>query len=364
MGRGGGRGGGGGFSGGGRGGGFGGGRGGGGRSSGAGRGAGRGGGSFGGGGLGGGGFGHGGYNRRPRHHGPRVWPVFLGGFGRRRYSRGGGGCGFMGCGSIFTVMIFLFIMFSFLSTIGNFGTGGGGIGGGSGDITSSTVEREPLPAGSVDETDYYTDELGWIGNHTQMVDGLRHFYNETGVQPHVHIIGDVEGNPDPTQDELAAYANALYDDLFTDEAHLLLVFLESSPNDYDTYYIVGSQARSVIDTEAGDILLDYLDRYYFDDGLTDEQYFSNSFRDAADRIMDVTTSPWIPVLSIFGLVIVLYILYKWWKTKQDSKEKEAKRTEDMLNKPIHTFGGSEAEELSKKYQDKDSTESDEDWDNY
>lgn len=358
MGRGGGRGGGGGgFSGGGRGGGFGGGRGGGGRSSGAGR----GGGSFGGGGFGGGGLGGGGYNRRPRHHGPPMWPIFLGGFGgRRRYSRGGGGCGYMGCGSIFTVMIFLFIMFSLLSTIGNFGTGGGGIGGGSGDITSSTVEREPLPAGAVDETDYYTDELDWIGNHTQMVDGLRHFYNETGVQPHVHIIGDVDGNPDPTQDELAAYAESMYDELFTDEAHLLLVFLEPRPNEYMSYYIVGSQARSVIDTEAGDILLDFLDRYYFDQDLTDEEYFSNSFRDAADRIMDVTTSPWIPVLSIFGVVIVLYILYRWWKSRQESKEKEAKRTEDMLNKPIDTFGRSEAEELSKKYKEKE----DDDWDNY
>lgn len=267
----------------------------------------------------------------------------------------------MGCGSIFMIMIFLFIMFSFLSTIGNFGTGGGGIGGGSGDITSSTVEREPLPAGSVDETDYYTDELGWIGNHTQMVDGLRYFYNETGVQPHVYITDNIDGEQNPSMDQLEAYANNLYDELFTDEAHLLLVFFEPRPNEYMTYYVVGSQARSVIDTEAGDILLDYLDRYYYDANLTDEPYFSNSFRDAADRIMDVTTSPWIPVLSIFGVVIVLYILYKWWKSKQETKEKEAKRTDDMLNKPIDTFGRSEAEELSKKYQDKDS---DDDWDNY
>ena len=356
MGRGGGRGGGGGFSGGGRGGGFGGGRGGGGRSSGAGR----GGGSFGGGGRGGGGFGGGfgggGYNRRPRQYGPRMGPIWMfGGLGRRRrYPRGGGGCGFMGCGSIFTVMIFLFIMFSLLSTVGNFGSSGNG---GSGSITTSTVEREPLPSGSVNETDYYTDNLDWIGNHTRMVDGLRHFYNETGVQPHVYITGDIDGNTSPSMDEVEAYANNLYDELFTDEAHLLLVFLEPRPNDYTTYYVVGSQARSVIDREAGDILLDYLDRYYADGNLTDEEYFSNSFRDAADRIMEVTTSPWIPVLSIFGLVVLIYVLYKWWKSRQDAKEKEAKRTDDMLNKPIDTFGRSEAEDLSKKYED-------DDWDNY
>lgn len=357
MGRGGGRGGGGGFSGGSRGGGFGGGRGGGGRSGGFG--SGRGGGSFGGGGNFGGGFNN---NRRPGNYRPRMGPIFLGGFGgfgrRRRYpGGGGGGCGTMGCGSILMILFFLFIMFSLLNSIGNFGTGGGG----TGDITSSTVEREPLPAGAVNETDYYTDNLGWIGNHTQMVDGLRHFYNETGVQPHVYITGEIEGSTDPSMDELEAYANSLYDELFTDEAHLLLVFFEPRPNEYMTYYVVGSQARSVIDTEAGDILLDYLDRNYYDGALTDEQYFSQSFSSAADRIMEVTTSPWIPVLTIFGIAAVLYLLFKWWQSKQKAKEKEAEQTEEMLNRPIETFGSSEAEELSKKYKDKDK---DDGWDDY
>ncbi|WP_423190278.1 hypothetical protein ACO1PF_05265 [Alkalibacterium sp. f15] len=345
MGRGGGRGGGGGFSGGSRGGGFGGGRGGGGRIGGGS--SGRGGGSFGGGGFGGGSSG----NNRPRMG---MGPIFLGGglFGRRRYSSGrggGGGCGSMGCGSIFTVLIFMFIIFTLISSLGNFMGGGGN--GGPTNITSSTVEREPLPAGSVNESEYYTDELGWIGNHTQMVDGLRHFYNETGVQPHVHITGDINGSTDPSMDELQAYANDLYDELFTDEAHLLLVFFEPALNEYMTYYVTGSQARSVIDTEAGDILMDYLDRNYYDPDLTDEQYFSNSFKEAADRIMEVTTSPWIPVLSIFGVLAALYLLFKWWKTKQASKEREAKRTEDMLSRPIEQFGSSEADELAKKYDD-------------
>ena len=363
MGRGGGRGGGGGFSGGGsRGGGFGGGRGGGGRSGG-GFSSGRGGGSFGGGNRGGnrGGFGGGfggGYNRRPRY-GPMMGPTWFGGRRRRRgyYPGGGGGCG---CGSIVIVFVFLFLFFTVFSSAGLFSGGGGSTGG---NITRSTIEREPLPSGMVNETDYYSDELGWIQNETEAVDGLRHFYNETGVQPHVHITGDIDGSTNPSMDEVEAYANDLYDELFTDEAHLLLVFFEPRPNDYMTYYVTGSQARSVIDTEAGDILLDYLDRNYYDGSLTDEEYFSHSFRDAADRIMEVTTSPWIPVFIIFGVVIGLYLLYRWWKSRQESKEKEAKRTEEMLSRPIETFGSSdsEAERLSKKYSDK---KNDDDWDNY
>ncbi|SFC59945.1 hypothetical protein SAMN04488102_11240 [Alkalibacterium subtropicum] len=339
MGRGGGRGGGGGFGGGSRGGGFGGSRGGGGRMGG-GFGSGRGGGLFGGGSS----KRSGGYNRRPGM-GP-IW--FGGGYGRRRYSPGGGGCGFLGCGSIFTVLIFMFIIFTLFSNVGNFLGGGNG---GPTNITSSTVEREPLPTGAVNETDYYTDELGWIGNHTQMVDGLQYFYNETGVQPHVHITGDINASGEPTLDEIETYANNLYDELFTDEAHLLLVFYEPQPNEYMTYYVTGSQARSVIDTEAGDILLDYLDRNYYDSDLSDEEYFSQSFREAADRIMEVTTSPWIPVLVIFGVLALLYLLFRWWKSRQASKEREARRTEEMLNRPIETFGSSEADELAKKYDD-------------
>lgn len=346
MGRGGGRGGGGGFGGGGsRGGGFGGGRGGGGRSGG-GFGSGRGGGSFGGGGFGGGGF----NNRRTGNNRPRMGmgPIFLGGgFGRRRYSPGGGGgCGFLGCGSIFTVLIFMFIIFTLLNSVGNFM---GGDGGGATNITASTEEREPLPSGAVTETDYYTDEPNWIGNHTQMVDGLRYFYNETGVQPHVYITDNINGSTNPSMDEIEAYANDLYDTLFEDEAHLLLVFFEPSPNDYMTYYVTGSQARSVIDAEAGDILLDYLDRNYANRSFTDEEYFSESFREAADRIMEVTTSPWIPVLIIFGVLAGLFLLFKWWSKKQANKEREAKRTEEMLSRPIETFGSSEADELAKKY---------------
>ncbi len=349
MGRGGGRGGGGGgFGGGSRGGGFGGGRGGGGRSGGS-FGGGRGGGSF-----GGGGFGGGGSNRRPGGNRPRMGmgPIFMGGggFGRRRYSPGGGGgCGFLGCGSIFPILLFMFIMFSLFSSVGNFMGGGGGTG--STNITPSTEEREPLPSGAVTETEYYTDELNWIGNHTQMVDGLRYFYNETGVQPHVHITDNINGSANPSTDDIETYANDLYDTLFEDEAHLLLVFFEPSPNNYMTYYVTGSQARSVIDAEAGDILLDYLDRNYANTGFTDEEYFSQSFREAADRIMEVTTSPWIPVLIIFGVLAGLYLLFKWWSKKQANKEREAKRTEEMLNRPIETFGSSKADDLAKKYED-------------
>lgn len=53
-------------------------------------------------------------------------------------------------------------------------------------------------------------------------------------------------------------------------------------------------------TEAGDVLLDCaIDSYYYDDNRTDEEFFSDAFRDSAIN-MEVTRSPWIAVLIVFG----------------------------------------------------------------
>ncbi|MBM7541068.1 TPM domain-containing protein [Amphibacillus cookii] len=222
----------------------------------------------------------------------------------------------------------------------------------SGEITSSTVEREPLPSGVVDETDYFTDQLGWIDNQTTMLRGLRHFYNETGVQPHVYITDHIAGDVDPSMAEIEAFSNELYDELFTDEAHLLLVFFEPTPGEYVKHYVVGTQARSVIDTEAGDILFDYVE-YYYEDNISNAEFFSLVFQDTANRIMEVTTSPWIDIVTAIVVIAILAVAFVWWKRRQEQKKLEAERLEKMLNTDIDTFGQYEAEDLSSKYQDQE-----------
>ncbi len=218
------------------------------------------------------------------------------------------------------------------------------------DITRSTVARVPLPAGSVNETAYYTDTLDWIGNRTTLQSGLKYFYQKTGVQPHVYITDTVNGSHYPSMAELDEFARDLYDQLFTDEAHLLLVFFEYD-GVYMDRYVCGTQAKTVIDTEAGDILLDYLDRYYYYKNLTDEEYFSTAFRDAADRIMTVTRSPWIPVMLVLGVVLLAAVALVWWQNAKHQKNLEAQRTEAILKAPLEKFGDTEVEELAKKYQD-------------
>ena len=213
-----------------------------------------------------------------------------------------------------------------------------------GNAGASDIERVPL-AGGVIETDYYTDELGWIDNKSVMEDGLRHFYKKTGVQPYVYITDDIGSG---TDSEIMTFAEEKYEQLFRDNGHLLLVFYEN--NDYyRTYCVVGTLAESVMDDEARTILLNQLDDNYYDSSLDDNEYFGNSFEEAADRIMRKPgegDSIMVPSV-IFIIALGIYLVMK----KKEKDEREKKELEELLDTPLETFGDTEAEELAKKYED-------------
>lgn len=335
---------------------FGGSRGGGGRSGGS-SGGGRGGGSFGGGSFGGSGgsfgggsFGGGG-SYRPGSGGS-FGGSFMGAFigskmgsgssgGGNNNTPSSGGSSRRGCVTAVVILVVLVIIIAVVFAVSSGDT----------DVTKSTVAREPLPKGSVSETDYYKDDLGWIENKAVLISGLKHFYEKTGVQPFVYITDTVNGSHYPSYSDLETFANNKYDELFTDEAHLLLVFFEyeANPGKYMDYYVTGTQAKGVIDSEAATILLDYIDKNYYNTGMSEDEFFGKSFSDAADRIMEVTKSPWIIVLVVLGVIVVIALLFTWWKHAKKQKNLEAQQTEQILNTPLEKYSDSEAENLAKKY---------------
>ena len=216
---------------------------------------------------------------------------------------------------------------------------------GSGNIVASTVKRVALPTEGYVETDYYTDNVGMIQNKTVLLAGLKNFYHKTGVQPYVYIVSSYGDSA-----SLEDYTKNLYDQLFKDDRHFLVVFLYDKGEDKITgfKYVVGTAANAIIDQEAQDIFNGYLDRYYYDNSLTYEQFFSKSFNDTAEHIMSVTTSPWIPVLIVLGVLLVLVLIFVWWRKAKKQKNIEAKQTEDMLKTPLHKFEDSEEDEAEKR----------------
>nr|WP_308628843.1 hypothetical protein [uncultured Eisenbergiella sp.] len=132
--------------------------------------------------------------------------------------------------------------------------------------------------------EYYTDRLGWIKKADTLNIGMEAFFSKTGVKPYLYLTDSVNGNTEPSGEEMDAFANALYDKLFTDENHFLLVFQEYGDY-YMSWYVSGSDAAEVIDETAADIILDYVDEYYRSD-MGEEEYFSNVFSVSAEKIME------------------------------------------------------------------------------
>ena len=285
-----------------------------------------------------GGFFHGGI--------PRTRTVFVpigrwGGSGGSGGSNGGSG-GQSSCSGCFSTLIglvvFLFIVSFFLNSLGN-----------SSSISPSTVKREPLPEGSVIETGYFTDELGWITNSSELKQGMEQFYRKTGVQPYLYLFDNIDGNYNPTDEQVEAFAYSLYDQLFEDEAHLLVRFWEYG-NQHQTWYLAGTQASSVFDNEAADIFIDNIERYYYDQSLDEETFFSKAFSDTAQRIMKVTTSPLTVIGISIAVIAVLLILFTWWKKAKEEKRREQERMKEILETPLESFGDLETEEIAKKYE--------------
>ena len=252
---------------------------------------------------------------------PRTRTLFVP-IGRWGGSGGGGGSGgdggghssFLGCVSALVgLVIFFFIVSFLLNSLGN-----------SSSVIPSTVKREPLPEGSVVETGYFTDELGWISDSSALTAGMEQFYRE-------------------------AVAHSVYDQLFDDEAHLLVLFWEYG-NQHEAWYLAGTQASAVIDTEAGDILIDNIERYHYDRSLNEETFFSKAFSDTAQRIMKVTTSPLTVIGISIAVVAVLVILFTWWKRAKEEKRREQERMKEILETPLESFGDLETEEIAKKYE--------------
>lgn len=255
---------------------------------------------------------------------------------------GGSGKGCLAVIAIFAAIIILLIVASWLLPSGLSNS----------DITYSTVEREPLPSGAVVETEYYSDNLDWVKNPTKLTAGLKEFYQQTGVQPYLYLTDTIADTHTPSAEQVEAFATSLYEELFRDEAHLLLIFFEYNQS-YRIWYLCGAQAKTVLDQEAMDILLDNIERYYYDSSMDEDTFFSTAFAKAGQSIMTVYRSPWVTVWIVLGIAAVLAIVLLIVRAQQKRKREEAAETERILNTPLSTFGEDAASELEKKYQQPD-----------
>ena len=219
------------------------------------------------------------------------------------------------------------------------------------NIQQSTVERSKLDSSLCTKVDtWYQDDINWIHDEKTLLKGLKMFYDKTGVQPYLWITDNISGKAKPNTSDFETALKSKYSELFKDEGHVIVCFMESSPSVYATYYWAGSAAKGVIDDEAGEILLDVIDSKYTSD-LSDEEMFSKSFSDAATRMMKVgrTTKQYIilAVAVIAGLGIIAGFIFLL-KEKRKSDAEEAEERERILNTDINEMSDSVLNKYNKE----------------
>ena len=250
-----------------------------------------------------------------------------------------------GClGVVLTVTIWMMLVGFFFSLVGGVSTQG------SDYITKSTINRKKLHLNVSDKAGYFTDECGWIRNRAELEKGLKEFYNSTGVMPYVYIINNVAGDYNPSTEKLEQFVENAYEELFDDEGHILLLFWDYG-GAYEYVLWLGADTIPLMDSEACDILFDYLDYYYYY-AETEEAFFADAFAKAGKHMMQVTRSPiyYIVIVGVVGLGI--FACYMIWKKRQEKEAARKKRAEEILNTPLEKFGtnGDVIDDLEKKYE--------------
>ena len=269
------------------------------------------------------------------HSGSSYRSGSSGGFSGGSFNGGRSGC-LSGCGwiLIFPVLVLLGILYGVFedADIGTIL-----------DVQRSTVQREALPASKCDAIDeWYSDDWGdWIdetGEETTLVNGLNHFYVTTGVQPYLWIMGE-EGKDYMSEGSIEELAEAKYKDMFGDDEGHILVVLREYPNASGNYICTvtpGYDAETIVmDEEAREILLDFIDYYYTDSELNEGQFFAEAFWSSADRIMTkqiplsvLYTIIAVVIILVIGLIITVSIIRKRKEAVAKQKAAQAKAEAD------------------------------------
>lgn len=251
---------------------------------------------------------------------------FFGGFGPRPYYRQSGSF----LGNLIVLILVIVIVVGLFSAIRS------DAGYDSASIQVSTVDREKLPDTMTKETAYFQDDLGWIGNSYQLEEGMKYFYQTTGVFPYLWITDNVDGDSWPSDDKIDEKLNQMYEELFEDEGHAILMYLDAGGGRYITRCLRGASAKTVLDAEATEILLDYLDAYATSD-MDDETYFATCFSKAADRMMSRTTnSSDVAKTGIIAtaVVVVITLLVIFFIRRRKLKLEQAKVDSEILNSKL------------------------------
>lgn len=222
---------------------------------------------------------------------------------------------------------------------------------------ANTTNRTKLSTGSSFSTNFLDDTQSWIRSKKTLEKGLRVFWDKTGVQPYIMIMGY---NPNLSEAEMESLTKQKYTEVFSgrEDAFVYAVWDTSSSDNLDGYYYtwyLGAHTKTLMDSEAMDIFWNIHDNYWYGtkygNGKEDKMYAA-IYTDTANSIMekDKTIIDIVIALIVCLVVVVVCISIIILITKKHKREKEkAAETERILNADLDTLSSSEDDDLINKY---------------
>ena len=243
----------------------------------------------------------------PHFGGPRRrWggPIFPGGGWGGPGRRGG-----FGCSAVILIIILLLFFSSFIPNSGS--------GRNTQEVAVSRTERTAV-TGTETYGEWYLDELGFIDHDTDLTDGLKYFYSQTGIQPYVMLLDydpSLWNNGKWNETAAEQYLAQVYDKTFSDNGHLIFAYFacknDSEDMDGTFYFYYGSAAYSIMDDEAETIFWSYFDMNYNDLDQSIAEFIGQTFRETADNIMHNSPSErnfsLMRIVTIFLMICVVVI---------------------------------------------------------
>lgn len=216
------------------------------------------------------------------------------------------------------------------------------------EVTPSTYARQKL-TGTGGYRSMVTDEIDWFSRPSRVADGLRAFYDATGVQPVVYLENrpDLIGDTDAQDAETERIFDAL--DLGTND--FLFVYFDDDGTDGDWMTRIGNTAGTVMDQEAVRIFGDYLERYWYSD-VSEEDLFIRTYQDTAKRIMSRTTnSDDVVVWALIALIAATAAIFitALIRARRRAERERAEETARILGVPLEDLADNDP--LLRKYTD-------------
>lgn len=230
----------------------------------------------------------------------------------------------MGCFTLIVLFILVIGLFQFFP--------GSGSSQNAPEVTVSRTERTAV-TGTSTYADWYIDELGFIDHATDLTDGLKYFYSQTGIQPYVMLLEydpSIWINGKWNEDAAEQYLAQVYENTFSDNGHLIFAYFacENDSEDMDgTFYLYyGSAAYSIMDDEAETIFWSYFDMNYNNLDLSIAEFMGQTFRQTADNIMHISTSgnnTLVTTAVVFAVICVVVIIIGIVVVKKMNKREES-----------------------------------------